>query len=47
VDDLVCVYAPETFYAIGQFYADFSQVSDEEVTGLIRRAHEPAVRKAV
>jgi putative phosphoribosyl transferase len=47
VDDLVCVYAPETFYAIGQFYADFSQVSDEEVTDLIRRAHERPVRKAV
>ena len=47
VDDLVCLYAPESFYAIGQFYSDFSQVADEEVTDLIRRANEPAIRKAV
>lgn len=38
VDDLVCVYAPEFFYAIGQFYGDFSQVTDEEVIDLIQRA---------
>ncbi len=38
VDELVCVYTPEFFYAIGQFYEDFSQVSDEEVTELLHRA---------
>ena len=38
VDDLVCVDMPEAFYAIGQFYGDFSQVTDEEVTELIHRA---------
>jgi putative phosphoribosyl transferase len=38
VDELVCVYAPESFYAIGQFYEDFSQVTDEEVTDLLGRA---------
>jgi putative phosphoribosyl transferase len=37
VDDLVCVYAPERFYAIGQFYEDFSQVSDEQVVDTLRR----------
>ena len=36
VDDLVCLDTPETFYAIGQFYEDFSQVSDEEVTTLLK-----------
>jgi putative phosphoribosyl transferase len=36
VDNLVCLDTPETFYAIGQFYEDFSQVSDEEVTSLLR-----------
>jgi putative phosphoribosyl transferase len=46
VDDLVCIYTPESFYAIGQFYSDFSQVTDDEVTELIRRANQPAVRKA-
>ncbi len=35
VDELVCLDTPENFYAIGQFYEDFSQVSDEEVTSLL------------
>ncbi len=36
VDDLVCLDTPQSFYAIGEFYEDFSQVSDEEVTRLLR-----------
>ena len=36
VDEVVCLDAPETFYAIGQFYEDFSQVSDDEVTALLK-----------
>jgi len=35
-DDLVCLLAPEQFWAIGQFYEDFSQVEDEEVIQLLR-----------
>lgn len=42
VDELICPYKPEFFYAIGQFYDDFSQVSDEEVTELLQRALRPA-----
>jgi putative phosphoribosyl transferase len=38
VDDVVCVEMPEPFYGVGQFYADFSQVSDEEVNELLRRS---------
>jgi putative phosphoribosyl transferase len=38
VDQLVCLYAPEQFYAVGQFYRSFSQVSDKEVIDLLRRA---------
>ena len=30
-DEVVCLSTPEMFYAVGQFYMDFSQVSDEEV----------------
>jgi len=37
VDELVCVHTPEHFYAIGQFYGNFSQVPDEEVVDLLRR----------
>lgn len=31
VDDLVCLASPEPFYAVGQFYEDFRQVTDTEV----------------
>jgi putative phosphoribosyl transferase len=42
VDELICLDTPEAFYAIGQFYLDFSPVSDDEVTGLLARASAPA-----
>lgn len=38
VDELVCLYTPEDFYAVGQFYDYFPQVSDLEVIDLLRRA---------
>jgi putative phosphoribosyl transferase len=34
-DDYVCVDTPPHFMAIGQFYADFTQTTDAEVTGLL------------
>jgi predicted phosphoribosyltransferase len=34
-DRVVCLYTPEFFQAIGEFYKDFSQTSDEEVIGLL------------
>ncbi|MFN4261157.1 MAG: phosphoribosyltransferase [Gemmataceae bacterium] len=36
-DDVVCLLVPEWFWAIGQFYEDFSQVEDAEVVELLRR----------
>ncbi|MGC2457799.1 MAG: phosphoribosyltransferase family protein [Gallionellaceae bacterium] len=36
-DEMVCLYAPEMFFGVGQFYSDFSQVSDEEVIALLRQ----------
>ena len=39
VDELVCAESPEPFYGVGQFYQDFSAVSDEEVVALL----DPAV----
>jgi putative phosphoribosyl transferase len=38
VNQLVCVYVPEQFYAVGQFYESFAQVSDDEVQNLLREA---------
>lgn len=34
-DEYVCVSTPPHFLAIGQFYADFTQTTDAEVTGLL------------
>jgi putative phosphoribosyl transferase len=36
-DEMVYLDAPEPFFGVGQFYADFSQVSDDEVVALLRQ----------
>jgi len=38
VDRVVCLETPASFYAVGQFYADFRQTSDEEVRELLHEA---------
>jgi putative phosphoribosyl transferase len=38
VDRLVCLYAPQDFYAVGQFFESFSQLEDEEIIDLLQRA---------
>jgi putative phosphoribosyl transferase len=35
VDELVALMTPEPFFGVGQWYQDFSQTSDAEVTDLI------------
>jgi putative phosphoribosyl transferase len=37
-DELVCVATPEPFGAIGRFYADFDQTTDEEVLACLERS---------
>lgn len=37
-DDVVCVESPKRFYAIGEWYGDFTQVTDEEVAAVLERA---------
>lgn len=34
-DEIVCLHTPEPFYAVGQWYVSFPQVSDEEVVRLL------------
>ncbi|MCX7892697.1 MAG: phosphoribosyltransferase family protein [Burkholderiales bacterium] len=36
-DEVVCLEAPEPFYAVGQFYAEFRQVEDDEVIALLAK----------
>ena len=43
VDECVCVRTPEPFQAVGLWYEDFSQTTDEEVCELLERAGEGAV----
>jgi len=38
VDDLICLASPERLWAVGQWYRDFTQTSDEEVITLLQRA---------
>ena len=36
-DAIICLNMPDEFYAVGQFFREFSQVSDEEVISLLRQ----------
>jgi predicted phosphoribosyltransferase len=38
VDETVCAVTPEPFYAVGLWYRDFSQTTDEEVRELLERS---------
>lgn len=38
VDEMICLVTPEPFYAVGLWYEDFSQTSDEEVRDLLEQA---------
>jgi putative phosphoribosyl transferase len=38
VDEIVCAVTPEQFVAVGRWYQDFSQTTDEEVRELLERA---------
>jgi len=40
-DELICVATPQSFFAIGQFYADFAQTTDDEVTDCLEHAALP------
>lgn len=54
-DDVVCLAAPPAFFAVGQWYDDFTQVSDAEVNRLLaaaagsgcdRGTRDPAIPRA-
>jgi putative phosphoribosyl transferase len=38
VDEVICAETPEPFYAVGLWYRDFAQTTDEEVRELLARA---------
>ncbi|MFQ5426106.1 MAG: dienelactone hydrolase family protein, partial [Gaiellales bacterium] len=45
-DEVVCVEVPAFFGAVGFWYRDFGQVSDEEVVALLRAARRNGVRRS-
>ncbi len=47
VDDIVCAATPQPFHAVGLWYADFSQTTDDEVRDLLARAGEQVAARAV
>jgi putative phosphoribosyl transferase len=40
-DEVVCPLRPEPFEAVGRWYADFGQTTDEEVVALLDQARSP------
>lgn len=38
VDEVVCLDVPENFYAVGQFFQEFTQVTDQEVMAVLERS---------
>lgn len=43
-DDVTCVMAPEDLRAVGRWYEDFGQTSDDEVLDLLAKANQAATR---
>jgi predicted phosphoribosyltransferase len=43
-DRVECLYEPTDFWAVGQFYRSFEQVSDERVVDLLRDFGSPATK---
>jgi putative phosphoribosyl transferase len=39
-DEVVCLETPTNFYAIGQFYERFDQLTDEETNSILRKSRE-------
>ncbi|MGH9310429.1 MAG: phosphoribosyltransferase [Vicinamibacterales bacterium] len=44
-DEIVCARTPEPFSAVGQWYRDFSQTTDEEVRTLLQQTPETVPRR--
>jgi len=46
-DEVVCLHAPEDFYAVGQFFEDFSEVTDDMVVDTLARPGQPVAPQTV
>jgi predicted phosphoribosyltransferase len=41
-DEVICAQTPDPFWAVGSWYRDFEQTTDDEVRALLARANSPA-----
>jgi putative phosphoribosyl transferase len=46
-DEVVCAETPDPFYAVGSWYADFDQTTDDEVRDILARARRPEPEPAI
>ena len=46
-DEVVCLCSPEDFYAVGQFFEDFSEVTDDMVVAALTRPRKPVAPQPV
>lgn len=45
-DEVICGIMPDPFYAVGAWYSDFMQITDEEINQLLNRAaHERRIQR--
>ena len=45
VDEVVCLLTPESFFAVGQWYGDFSQVTDADVRSILAESRRVAIEQ--
>jgi len=45
VDEVICAITPEPFRAVGEWYEDFSQTTDDEVRTLLKQSAEFSARE--
>src|ERR1700716_3542425 len=46
-DEVICAVTPEPFYAVGFWYENFSQTTDEEVRNLLAQTQQPEAKQTV
>jgi erythromycin esterase-like protein/predicted phosphoribosyltransferase len=46
-DEVICLQTPRPLRAVGQWYEDFSQTSDDEVREMLARARRPPAERAL
>jgi putative phosphoribosyl transferase len=46
-DDVICLHSPAAFFAVGEFFQDFSEVTDEMVVATLAGSATPATARSL